>query len=216
MGIVEDGIVAPRFSVGRLAHAASVWCAVLVSGCASLGMSSDSAGPTEEEYEVYAAVLWEVFTGPYQQLQGPRVDTIPTGTYVLTPREPSLVMMDSMLLVAGDVDPGAARHYLEVNGGRFALEPRVPGIKNQIILSRSEADEVFTEDGWDEFYRRYPDAVALVGLSRVGFSTDRQSALVFVSRYQGALSGEFGVVYLYRGVDGWTVVGWPLGKAISE
>lgn len=202
----------------RMLAYASVFCVGTAAvGCAPVGMHGGLPQATAEEYGVYGAVVWEVFTGAFQGVAGARRDSIPTGTYVFTVRTLGLAeVMDTMLFRVEDLDSTAVQDYLAANRGEFELEPRIPGIEEQVVLSDREVEEVFGEEGWDGFYSRYPDAVGIVGLSRVGFSDDGRSALVFVSRYHGGLNGEFGILHLRRGSDGWSVVGWPVGKAISE
>jgi len=67
--------------------------------------------------------------------------------------------------------------------------------------------ELWGRGGVDaEFYRAFPGSNGIIGLSRVGFDTPGEQAMVFVEYGCGGACGEGFVVVLERGPRGWSVV----------
>lgn len=49
-----------------------------------------------------------------------------------------------------------------------------------LLFSEEEMKEIFDDGGWSEFYRRYPLAQGIMSVSRVGFNSTKDQALVYV------------------------------------
>ena len=61
-------------------------------------------------------------------------------------------------------------------------------------------------NGWEEFYRRYPDSPGITTLSRVGFNRERTEALVYMGAQLHYLAGA-GNLYRLEKQDGvWKIV----------
>jgi len=179
-------------------------------GAGPASLSAEGAGPdtvTIVENEVYGALLTELYANSDGRM--------PTGTFVMAPPErPLVAIFDSMLIASDSVDPHTRAEYLARNARAFELAPTVPGLPDQVVLTEAEVDAIFIAGRWQGFYERYPDAVGLIRLSRVGFSQDGGSALLFVARHTSGLAGELGFVGMRRTADGWRFAGWAL-RAIS-
>ncbi|MEX0892776.1 MAG: hypothetical protein WEB88_11455 [Gemmatimonadota bacterium] len=170
-------------------------------GAGQVSAWAGAAGPdtvTTVEYEVYSALLRELYAD--------RDGRMPTGTFLLAQPEPWVAIADSQLIASNEVDPAARAEYLARNARPYTLEPRVPGLPRQVALTAGEVAAIFVGRGRTGAYRGYPDAVALVRLSRVGFSQDGQTALLFIRRI-----GKFGIARMRRTAEGWRFVDWPTG-----
>ena len=54
------------------------------------------------------------------------------------------------------------------------------------LFSQEEVDELHSQDeasGWELFYEKYPNTIAFIYLSRVGFNADFTQALVYIAQY---------------------------------
>jgi hypothetical protein len=108
--------------------------------------------------------------------------------------------------------PGLAPETLASLGARNSRsEPVRPDMAlpfRYVLISPEEERAIFQSDGggWDEFYRRYPNAQGIMRLSRVGFSGDVTQAVVYVGNQSHYLAGA-GYYYLLARENGaWRVV----------
>jgi len=63
-----------------------------------------------------------------------------------------------------------------------------------IVLPKADIMAFFTAlrpDSWKHFYERYPDSAGFLGLSAVGFDTDRTEAIVYIAHSYNFLGGEY-------------------------
>ena len=78
-----------------------------------------------------------------------------------------------------------------------------------VLVTEVEHSEIFSrsniEQNWESFYKRYPKAKSLIGLSRVGFNKELTEAVVYVEFSCGPLCGSGKLAYLKRGLFGWFV-----------
>jgi hypothetical protein len=65
--------------------------------------------------------------------------------------------------------------------------------------------------GWQEFYNEYPQTPGLITLSRVGFSSDGATAIVYYGIQSGGLNGQGRFVVLKLLGDGWQVTSIQIG-----
>ena len=83
------------------------------------------------------------------------------------------------------------------------FEIRVPFI----LINEGEYQEIFQDpQGWDVFYERYPDSQGLMTLSRVGFNTSMNQALVYVGNQRAGFGGEGYYVLLSKEDQTWTII----------
>jgi hypothetical protein len=63
-------------------------------------------------------------------------------------------------------------------------------------------------DGWNDFYKKYPNSSGYISVSRVGFNTNFTRALLYKSNSCGSLCGS-GDYVLFEKADGiWKAVNW--------
>ncbi|MFB9993410.1 hypothetical protein ACFFLM_15695 [Deinococcus oregonensis] len=90
------------------------------------------------------------------------------------------------------------------------LDPAHPALAGHDVLSEDDYADVFDRQNgipaaWQRFHERYPDRGGLVGVSRVGFDTERLRALVQASRTSGGLSGYGLEFHLSFTGEGWAI-----------
>jgi hypothetical protein len=75
------------------------------------------------------------------------------------------------------------------------------------LIEKQEIEKIFKGRGWwAESYKRYPDSVGLIVLSRVGFNAARNQAMVYIQHVCGGLCGTGHYVLLEKNADQWRVV----------
>lgn len=88
------------------------------------------------------------------------------------------------------------------------LEAKFGDPKSYQIVTRAEIDALFKKghDGWEKFYKKYPNAGGFWEFSRPGFNKDSTEAVLYVGHHCGWLCGT-GHLYLVRkDGDKWKVV----------
>jgi len=75
-----------------------------------------------------------------------------------------------------------------------------------VLLSNEEFKEIFQNgSGWEDFYKKYPRSQGIMMLSRVGFNSKMDQALVYVGNQSHWLSGAGYYVLLTKAYGFWTV-----------
>ncbi len=79
-----------------------------------------------------------------------------------------------------------------------------------VLLSEKARKEIFEDiedpdKGWEEFYRTYPGSQGIMALSRVGFNSEMNQALVYVWNLSASLGGEGWYVLLVKEDGVWKI-----------
>lgn len=80
------------------------------------------------------------------------------------------------------------------------------------LLTADELKSAFEPEGWESFYRRYPDSGGWIELSAVGFNANKTVAVVYMGNHCGGLCGG-GKFHVLQKKDGkWIPLDWK-GKS---
>ncbi len=98
--------------------------------------------------------------------------------------------------------------YLDRNNRSYPLSTEMEIGREYTLLDAKEMSDIFNnfQDGWDEFYRRYPDSPGITTLSRVGFNQDGTEALVYMGSQFHYLAGAGNLVRLEKQDGEWKIV----------
>lgn len=97
-------------------------------------------------------------------------------------------------------------NYLERNAEPSRLSPDMDLDMEYVLLSAEEHQSIFKQpDGWDVFYEKYPGSGGYTALSRVGFNSTLDQALIYVGNMAGPLMGA-GFYYLMEKKNGEWVI----------
>lgn len=97
--------------------------------------------------------------------------------------------------------------YALANTASFPLERKFTIATDYALVQDSSVQRIWTEGGWEKFYTLYPNAQGYMTLSRVGFSADGNTALVYVSNMPMFLAGHGVCVRCERQNGVWKVTG---------
>jgi hypothetical protein len=88
------------------------------------------------------------------------------------------------------------------------LNPQFGDVKSYKIITREELDNIFKKNdgGWEEFYKKYPEAGGVWAFSRPGYNSARNEAVLSVSHACGMLCGTGHLYFLAKQKTQWTVV----------
>lgn len=99
-------------------------------------------------------------------------------------------------------------NYLDRNDRSYPLSTEMEIGREYTLLDDEEMSDIFNnyEDGWDEFYRRYPDSPGITTFSRVGFNPDRTEALVYMGAQFHYLAGSGNLIRLEKQDGVWKIM----------
>lgn len=100
------------------------------------------------------------------------------------------------------LDDFAARSSIP---GALPLSESSIGVHSFYEAEDDVVDQTPLMDAWARFYRTYSGSNGLLGFSRVGFSSDRSQALVYVWHYCGDTCGKGGLFHCTLADGAWTV-----------
>lgn len=173
---------------------------LLLPACASVTLQP-SLTPTPpdlqaEEEAVYAALLAEMFPEA-------RLYVLQAETEVHAAPEDLEALLQFVREGIPDLQETTIESFKARNQAIYALRPDMQLGRPYVLLTRDEINQIFglNTSGWDVFYTRYPYALGLTRLSRVGFSADYTQALVYIGTQSHWLAGA-GYYVLLEKVDG--------------
>jgi hypothetical protein len=87
------------------------------------------------------------------------------------------------------------------------VEPRLGEDHPYRMIASKDLDNLFGKNGggWQEFYRRYPNAAGFWEFSLPGFNPDRNEAVLYVGHSCGDLCGTGHLYFLAKQNDKWVV-----------
>lgn len=97
------------------------------------------------------------------------------------------------------------RELVAANAQPRAL-PRLEARRVRLAPSAVIAGAFSDDDGWQSFYRTFPDSAGPATISWPVLTPDRQQALVYLTHRCDSTCGSGRMFVLERGSDGWTVV----------
>ncbi|MBE0643255.1 MAG: hypothetical protein IH600_04180 [Bacteroidetes bacterium] len=152
---------------------------------------------TDDEYAVWSATLDSLVVWEKDDVV---VLQISTDSYPLHDST-TAVYLRNQLKVPDD----AIQHYKERNAQPATIERKLTLDVEYVLLSAADIQDMITQGGYEEIYKRYPNSNGVTTLSRVGFSANRGTAVVYLSHTPGFLAGA-GWAVLCRKVSGrWQV-----------
>lgn len=99
------------------------------------------------------------------------------------------------------------------NARSFDLDRKIPGVPSYALIPHGELDKLWDnctpgkqECGWDLFYSKYPSSSGIVTVSRVGFTSTGEDALVYLGNRRHWKSGTGYLVVLHKNGEEWAVV----------
>ena len=149
-----------------------------------------------EEQAVYAALLKQTYSA------GTIVIMETTSTDPGS-ADPSTSRLDYVLQNLHDFDKSVAADFKARNDKAYPLLPDMKLGVTYVLLTQEQRNGMFgqNQSGWEVFYQNYPDAPGITTLSRVGFNTTFDQALVYLGTESNWLAGA-GYYILLRKVSG--------------
>src|SRR5262245_38260710 len=184
----------------------------LIAACVAAPCPSMKAQPTDEEYAVYSALLFDRWAGEGKSafvIQGETTDASHSRDFDETVEFLKKKLQDSNPPISLESD--LVESFRRIHSSSVRLDQKRLGVPNATIVPSAEIDPIFRgtgrpDDSWGAFRNRFGGAWGIIRLSRVGFSGDHNRALLSVSGSCGPLCGSGDFVLLQKRDGEWRVV----------
>lgn len=88
------------------------------------------------------------------------------------------------------------------NNNKFILENKFDKKLNVTFIDNKEITALFkSHTGWDDFYKKYNNAIGIIEFSRIGFNKSKTQALIYYSKVSGFSNG-YGNYIFYEKING--------------
>lgn len=187
----------------KIIFISSVLICFLISLVAIAKIQSPSDEITDEEYEVFSDVLPQLvnLTETRNLLVINEETTIrPPGFNKKTAsyfEKKSGKTLDKFLI----------KQFLARNKKAYKLENRFNKSLHVILVSKEEFHEIFKDsNGWDRFYKKYPDSHGSIELSRVAFGKNKNKAFLYFGNQRHWLMGIGYYILLEKENGKWIII----------
>jgi hypothetical protein len=123
--------------------------------------------------------------------------------------------VDGLLRQASEQVPAEMiRDFGEKNRESHAVWPELTRHLPASLLTLGERKAIFSglaDDGWKRFYAKYPDAYAIITVSRVGLNRDRTMAFFYVAVGSSPHSGHGQLHVLKKEDEAWVELPIDIG-----
>lgn len=155
-----------------------------------------------EEYDVYSLILDETFSSEKIVIVQETISHIRV-TY-------DSDYFDYFRENFPDFDTTLVENLNEVNDTSYFFEEKFYSTDNElIVVSPEELSHIFdsrdVNGNWQEFYRRYENAVGYIKFSRIGFNDDKNQAILETGHFYGGLGAEGSIIYLAKQKGKWMI-----------
>jgi hypothetical protein len=153
-----------------------------------------------EEQAVYAFLLPEMYHNSGYVI----MDTTATS---ITGVDNTDQTLDYILQNMHDVAPETEASFRNRNNEAYPIRRDMEVGFPYTLLSQAGRNQIFgqNQSGWEVFYNRYPQAPGITTLSRVGFNSAFDQALVYIGTQSNWLAGA-GYYLLLKKADGaWSI-----------
>jgi hypothetical protein len=93
------------------------------------------------------------------------------------------------------------------NDAAYAISPDMDLGSPYTLLTQAARNQIFgqNQSGWEIFYNRYPQAPGITTLSRVGFNSNFDQALVYIGTQSNWLAGSGSFILLKKVEGNWNI-----------
>jgi hypothetical protein len=153
-----------------------------------------------DEYAVWAAVIDDMFARGRARL-------LVIDDHTVNDQSRALERQDYLRRHFPSVSKEDIGDFVNKNRELHQLRDTFKTEVKHVLVKKEEIRQIFKAglDGWEEFYRRFPDSGGVVGMSRPGFNTTMNQAFVYIEHSCGGLCGTGYYLLLVQGDGKWTV-----------
>jgi hypothetical protein len=153
---------------------------------------------TTEEYEIYSLVINESNAEKVVIKQKTTADTLQSYYYSILKENNA------------NIDSSVVINYYQMNGSSYYFDNNFNVSGKEIkLISTTEIQYIFSgqdiNDGWDEFFKEYPNSEGIVEFTRIGFNQNHNQALLEIGRQDASLGGSGKIIFLQKVKNTWII-----------
>lgn len=162
-----------------------------------------------EEYEVYSVAIQDFFT------LSRKVKSVAITDYTIKDFSDLKSMWqtnDYFRQSFSALLPETIDNYAAANGKEHQVKNSFNLQLHYIFLTKSEVESIFKRgtrvsemEEWEAFYKKFPEIYTIASVSRVGFNSERNQALVYLEFWCRSLCGEGNYIFLNKQDGKWKV-----------
>jgi hypothetical protein len=130
-----------------------------------------------------------------------------TTTTSITGVDNTAQTLDYILQNMHDVNPETVANFQNRNDKAYPIRDDMQLGFPYTLLSQAGRNQIFgqNQSGWEVFYNRYPQAPGITTLSRVGFNSTFDQALVYIGTQSNWLAGAGYYLLLNKADGAWSI-----------
>ncbi|MFT3918915.1 hypothetical protein [Cloacibacterium sp.] len=97
--------------------------------------------------------------------------------------------------------------FIKINKTDSNLDSIFKNDKKVVIINENEIHEIFKDinTGWNFFYKKFPNSIGLLRLSRIGFNKSKTQAFFYYDKTSGMLTGSGNYILFEKQNGKWTL-----------
>lgn len=171
--------------------------AAIAFGCSNNKTATGLTEISDTDYKIYSTVI--------EQLILSQTDSVPVPSSVgdevkyMKNDKANLLLIDSTKAASSfnwhftkPFEASLFKDFFSKNGNRIKLESKFDNPVKFHLISRSEYVSYMNKGlkaGYESLYQKYPDVSGTIEVSRVGYSTKKENAMVIIDFHQNERTG---------------------------
>jgi hypothetical protein len=166
---------------------------------------------SNEEYAIYSIVIGDMFAGSKVTFDTQsRIKVLVIKDHTVNDVLAFVVERDDWKYVKQrfpSLSQDALSDFVAKNKSAHQLKDAFKIDLNHTLVKKDEFDQIFKGgvNGWEEFYKRFPDSGGYIGISRAGLNPAMSQALIYVEHGCGGLCGTGHYLLLEKSDGIWKV-----------
>ena len=158
----------------------------------------------ENEYQIYSLILKEKFVGSKELIIKQSTSISISSSFVNS-------YYESLKTELPNLDETIFIDFVVKNDSSYHLDNKfiVPA-KTVSLITNEETQYLFQakdiNQGWFDFYHKYPDSIGMIDFTRVGLNSAKNQAIVSMGHYYASLGADGVIIYLVKENSSWRII----------
>ena len=148
---------------------------------------------TNEEFSIFSQILTEKIEKSKKKI------VLQKETYVLTSEKQKEFRYKYLKTNFKDLELETFNDFKNLNNKKFIFENKFDKKLNVTFIDNEEITALFkSHTAWEDFYKKYKNAIGIIEFSRIGFNKSKTQALLYYSKTSGFSNGHGNYIFLKK------------------
>lgn len=171
--------------------------AALAFGCSNNKKAAGSSDVSETDYKIYSIVIDQVILSQTDSVPDP--SSVGEQVKYIKNDKVNLLLIDSTRTassmswnVTRPLEASMAKDFFSKNGSSVKLESKFDNPIKFYLMLRSDFSSFMKNDlhkGYASLYQKYPDVSGMIEVSRIGYNSKNDNAMVIIDFHQNERTG---------------------------